>query len=883
MEVNLKDQTDKTNKNEATSTQNPPQPTEKINTELAQEAKINKPEELKNFDVSSHFKKNIVHFDKNCTENITDHSYYCFNCKKSVCDECGVYDHKEHLLIQRESCLNNDTSFFNEISKYIEESLLLDQQKEPIKASITNSINRLKSELDTLHKQKLEEIDSYFLKLKNNIVSLKENYLKVKEAIENYYKINKKFFNIHSKIKENVDTTKENKEAENKLTIESNNNAMNMIYTDPNQTIDINTIFQVENHNKDIENTIFLMNFELMNLCDNKNLQILDTVNKIKNQIANIKETIDVKTNDVSSQIQTYLNYDAQMNKFDDFYWDVKLRTQKYSEHIKSFKTLIYDILINNGNFEKLKDLVSLFDAKNNKGKDVLFNQDYFIKMNDITTKPVYPKKTNIDVKKLRDNSRGSKLASIKTEEKKVRESSASKPLSSRTSLSKMLKPKSSLQFINKAKSPKKMYISIERDNLLTDRAKTQRHYFETMTDFNRSKNARRIFLKKDDIILNQRVLERFFAYSIMEVYSKFFKNSYIPLVYTDLNINYLKEKSDTQKSSLKDIKSDTQKTSLRESRYDYLKSSSRQKGSLGGIKESHTENTKNQKEGGKEFILRSTNMLANYTERYNNLKEKAKPIPHTNIVQVFDITPNKLKKMKLKLTKEEHGYTVFPDGCRHVLVEHTLYITGGADNCGTPINVVLSYDILTNTLKRLPNLLYNHSYHSIDYLENYDCIIVVGGENSKYCEIMDLANKKWTRLPEMNFQRANTNIYYNNVTNDLFALFGMNGNMNERPKNVDTIEVLELKDIASGWLKVDYYKSVGLDLKSNYCVTMPYTREKLLIYGCHGLRNFERKLFALFDMIKSECIKIDTETMNYINAEQKKIRAFNSAFTKNI
>ena len=62
----------------------------------------------------------------------------------------------------------------------------------------------------------------------------------------------------------------------------------------------------------------------------------------------------------------------------------------------------------------------------------------------------------------------------------------------------------------------------------------------------------------------------------------------------------------------------------------------------------------------------------------------------------------------------------------------------------------------------------------------------------------------------------------------------------------------------------------------------MLYIWEKLLIYGCHRIRNFERKLFALFDMIKSECIKIDTETMNYINAEQKKIRAFNSAFTKN-
>ena len=883
MDPKQKDKNDKINKNEANSNKKPSTLNEKNTSDFSLETKINKPDELKHFDVTSHFQKNIIHFDKNCTEDITDHSYYCFNCKKSVCDECGVYDHKEHLLIQRESCLNNDTSFFNEISKFIEESLLIEEQKEPIKTSITNSINILKNELDNLHKKKLEEIDTFFLKIKNNIISLKENYLKVKESIENYYKTNKKFFNIHSKNKENADISKDSKEKEHKITLESNSNAMNLIYTDPNQTLDFNSLFSPENHNKDVENTIFLMNFELMNLCDNKNLQILDTVNNIKNKVTNIKDSIDTKTKDLTSQIQTFLNYDTQISKFDDFYWDVKVRTQKYTDHIKSFKNLIYEILLSNGNFEKLKDLVSLFDAKNNKGKDVLFNQDYFIKMKDITAKPVYPKKTVIDIKKSRENSRNSRIAQIKTDEKKHRENSASKPLSSRNPTNKVLKQKTSTHFNNKAKSPKRLYISTEKENSHNERSKTERNISEMVSESTKNKNLKKLLFKKEDIILNQRILERFFAYSIMEVYSKFFKNSYIPLVYTDLNINYLKEKSDTQKSSLKDIKSDTQKTSLRESRYDYLKSSSRQKGSLGGIKESHTENTKNQKEGGKEFILRSTNMLANYTERYNNLKEKAKPIPHTNIVQVFDITPNKLKKMKLKLTKEEHGYTVFPDGCRHVLVEHTLYITGGADNCGTPINVVLSYDILTNTLKRLPNLLYNHSYHSIDYLENYDCIIVVGGENSKYCEIMDLANKKWTRLPEMNFQRANTNIYYNNVTNDLFALFGMEGNMNEKPKNIDTIEVLELKDIASGWLKVDYYKSVGLDLKSNYCVTLPYTREKMLIYGCSGVRNLERKLFALFDMIKSECIKLDSETMNFINSEQKKIRAFNSAFTKNL
>ena len=48
-------------------------------------------------------------------------AFYCFTCKHSVCNECGVYDHKEHLLIQRDNCLNYDNTFFNEISKVIDE------------------------------------------------------------------------------------------------------------------------------------------------------------------------------------------------------------------------------------------------------------------------------------------------------------------------------------------------------------------------------------------------------------------------------------------------------------------------------------------------------------------------------------------------------------------------------------------------------------------------------------------------------------------------------------------------------------------------------------------------------------------------------------------
>ena len=118
--------------------------------------KLNKPNELKNFDAITHFKQNIIHFNKNCSEPIKDYSYYCFTCKRSVCNECGVLDHKDHLLIQRDNCLNYDNTFFNEISKVIEKGINMDSKKIQIKKEISKSINQLKEQLDIIEKEKLK-------------------------------------------------------------------------------------------------------------------------------------------------------------------------------------------------------------------------------------------------------------------------------------------------------------------------------------------------------------------------------------------------------------------------------------------------------------------------------------------------------------------------------------------------------------------------------------------------------------------------------------------------------------------------------------------------------------------------------------------------------
>ena len=46
-------------------------------------------------------------------------------------------------------------------------------------------------------------------------------------------------------------------------------------------------------------------------------------------------------------------------------------------------------------------------------------------------------------------------------------------------------------------------------------------------------------------------------------------------------------------------------------------------------------------------------------------------------------------------------------------------------------------------------------------------------------------------------------------------------------------------------------------------------------------MRSLRQNIYALFHMLKSECIKVDTQTMELIKLEEKKSRLVDLALTK--
>ena len=810
--------------------------------------KITKPPELENFDTSSHLIHNIELFDKNCKEKITEQSYYCITCKQSVCTSCGAFDHKDHILIQRDNCLFYDPNFFIEISKIIDISLNLYLKKQSIKDYLENNISYIKHHLDELKIAKFQEIDEYFEKTNNNLKNLKNNFVEAKNFIENYYIKHKKFFNINYKNGTNNDVIEEEEE--------------------------------IENNNLDLENSIFILNFDLMNLCDSKNLQVLDKVNELTNKINTINDNLKKKTNEIIDIINNFYNLELNYERYEDFYYDIKIRIQKYSQIIRQFQETIADIIQKNGNINKIQELLDIFDSQNKKNKDIIFQQNFFL--NDESNTPRLSTNNNENEKdntmiNNKNNNNFLLNSNNKTDNKnnlKVNLCSNKKTKNNQNNL------------INSSSRSAKKIINNKNDKLIYSPNKNNNNKYHNALNSNLSENKvghinnntilsnRTIPSNKyniDDIILDNRTIQRFFAYSMNDYYKK-------NIIEDNLNKEeynpYIKNKKK---------KNNKLNNNLNNSKHKEIKKFKTNKNNIN--KKNLFQNNNFRKNNTEEmdsnqFNIKSVAYLSNYQNRYNSLKERANPIIGTNQIQLFDILSKKIIKKTTSLNKNEHGYSSFPDGCRHILIDSILFITGGNNNCG---NIVLSYDISSNKLTRLPNLIYEHYFHTLDYIDNFDCIICVGGENSSACEIMDINEKKWKKLPHLNYPRANCSIFYNNITEQIYVLFGMKGNLWDKiSKNSDKIEVLNLNNIDNGWINIEYYKSIGLDLKVNFCKTMPFTKDKLIITGGNNVRSFEEQTFyALFDMNKNEIIKVDKQTMELIKLDEKKMRLADLALTK--
>jgi hypothetical protein len=249
-----------------------------------------------------------------------------------------------------------------------------------------------------------------------------------------------------------------------------------------------------------------------------------------------------------------------------------------------------------------------------------------------------------------------------------------------------------------------------------------------------------------------------------------------------------------------------------------------------------------------------------------------AKPLPGTNEMQCYDRKSRGLIKKVVKFDKKVHKYTYFLNGLRTLLIKDRLYIIGGVDKENQVTKMAYIYYIKTNELKAMPEMLKPHAYHSVDFLDYYKSIVVVGGENIGSCELYDMNTGEWRELPEMKVPRAHCGIYLDKMNHAIYSFFGVVGNITDKNNYTDVLECLELRKLALGWYKIDYNNKAEMNFKSGINKILPLTPEMVLVYGATNMRDFAKKS-AVYLIPKQEMIKIDNRIFNEIREASKKSR----------
>ena len=248
-----------------------------------------------------------------------------------------------------------------------------------------------------------------------------------------------------------------------------------------------------------------------------------------------------------------------------------------------------------------------------------------------------------------------------------------------------------------------------------------------------------------------------------------------------------------------------------------------------------------------------------------------AKPIPGKNEIQVYDRKTRNIIKRNIKFDKIKHKSLYFLTGCRSVLIKDKLYIFGGVDKENNITKIAWVYYIKENDLKPMPDMIHPHAYHSVEFLEFYKSIVIIGGQNCSYCEIYDMKTGLWKDLPLLKIPRAHCILYLDKITHILYAFFGILGKIAEKNNNFsDALECLEFRKLALGWQRVDYNNRAEISFRIGINQMLPLNPEMLLVYGGSSMREFIKKS-AIYVLPKQEMVRIDNKMFNEIRELSKK------------
>ena len=307
-------------------------------------------------DIFQHLKLGVQNKDKNCKcDNSIDKKFYCIPCKISCCTKCTLEDHKMHLLVVKgdfdmepktiqksfqvsEDLLEKDELFRN-----------LEQKRQELIKEVEDTYNKLLKMINEWKAYKINEINELFGELIDNIQKINEKKKESKAVLNNYAKKYKDFLSLGDK-------------------------------------------------NKDQNNTMFLINYDLLNICYIWSDGLDKTGKSIENDMDDYQkrekgknkyicdEVHDLLFNRDDEDLETHEKIDpkflplvklkVELKNFNaDQLKDIDKRISKFNKGVESFKQAVLNSVNKHGNYKDIEKENNIFEHRKVKGADNLFSQ----------------------------------------------------------------------------------------------------------------------------------------------------------------------------------------------------------------------------------------------------------------------------------------------------------------------------------------------------------------------------------------------------------------------------------------------------------------------------------------------------------------------------
>ena len=307
-------------------------------------------------DIYQHLKLGVLNKEKNCKcDNNIEAKFYCIPCKISCCTKCTLEDHKMHLLVAKgdfDMQPKQIQKSFKALEEFMEKDELfrnVEKKRQELIKEVENTYDKLLKMINDWKNYKINEINELFSELMENVKNVNDKKKESKSALNNYAKKYKDFLSLGDK-------------------------------------------------NKDQNNTMFLINYDLLSISYLWSENLAKIGNAIQGDMNQYKQREKAKNKYITNGVHDLLfNKDdedleshekvdpkflplvklkVEIKDFNpDKLKDIEKRMGKFNKGVDSFKQAVMNSVNKHGNYRDIERENNIFEHRKVKGADNLFSQ----------------------------------------------------------------------------------------------------------------------------------------------------------------------------------------------------------------------------------------------------------------------------------------------------------------------------------------------------------------------------------------------------------------------------------------------------------------------------------------------------------------------------